>query len=199
MGADTAIGAQGFGAGLSSVGAYYNAQGQKTALNSTADIADVNSKIANMSAQSALLSGQREEQAVDLNTAKIKATQKTAFAANGIDLSSQTPVNVLTTTDVVGRIDANTVAANALRTAFGYQTQSLSYSNQASGARTAASGISPDLAATTSLVGSAGRVADSWYKLNKVGAFDNSTTYGPQNDIMSKVFGQHNLVSDALY
>lgn len=211
MSADTAIGTQGFGAGMSAVGAYYNAsssrytaEGQKTALGASADVAEVNAKIADMSAQSALLTGQKEEQAVNLNTAKIKATQKTAFAANGVDLNSTSVNSVLTTTDVVGKVDANTVAANALRSAFGYQTQALSFRNQAIGARATAKGISPGfspgMALTTSLVGSAGKVAGSWYSLNKAGAFDASKPdMGPQNDVFSRIFGQHNLASDALY
>lgn len=202
MGAETSLAMQGFGAGASATGAYFQAQGQKSTLNAQAHIDDVNSTLADMSAQSALLSGQREEQAVDLNTAKIKAGQKTAMAANGIDLSEGTPVAVLTGTDVLGKVDAATVAANAMRTAFGYQSQSVSYKNQAIGARASAGAISPFFAAAGSLVGSAGKVADSWYKFNKEGAFNPSpstSSYGPQNDTFSRIFGQHNLVSDALY
>lgn len=200
MSADFAMAAQGFGAGMSTVGSYYSALGQKNNLNSQARIDDINAKMADMSAQSALLAGQREEQAVRLNTAKLKAAQKTAFAANGIDLSSDSPVSVLTSTDVLGETDANTVAANALRTAFGYQAQSVSYKNKAIGERASAKGINPFSSAFGTFATSAGRVADSWYSLRKEGAFDRSDgPIGPQNDWFARNFGQHNLVSDALY
>lgn len=201
MTADVAIASQGFGAGMSSVGAFYNAQGQKNTLKSQARIDDLNAKMADMSAQSALLAGQREEQAVRLNTAKLKSAQKTAFAANGIDLSEGSPVTVLTSTDVLGETDANTVAANAMRTAFGYQAQSVNYKNKALGERAEAGAISPWSSAAGTFLSSAGKVAESWYTLKKDGAFSDNRmgTYGPQNDFFARNFGQHNLVSDALY
>lgn len=201
MGGEAALGLQGFGAGMSSVGAYYNAKGQKSTLKTQAYIDDLNANLADMSAQSALLSGQREEQSVRLNTSQIKAKQKTAFNANGIDANSDTVNRVLTTTDVLGEVDANTVAANALKTAFGYQSQATSFRNQAIGKRSSAKSINPIFSATTSLIGSAGKVADSWYKLDPAGAFAKgaSSDYGPQNDRFAKNFGQHNLVSDALF
>jgi len=199
MGGETALGMQGFGVGYSAVGAYFDAKGQKSTLNSMAHIDDVNAKLEEMSAQSALLSGQRQEQSVKLNTAQIKSSQKTAMAANGIDLSSETPVNVLTSTDVVGEVDAATVAANAMRTAFGYRQQGLNFSNRARSERAQASAISPVMSGLTSLISGAGTVSDSWYKLKKEGAFDKKTeTYGPQSDWLSRQVGD-NLVSRALY
>lgn len=202
MAADAAIATQGFGAGMSSVGAFFNAQGQKTTLNSQARIDDLNSRMADMSAQSALLAGQRDEQRVRLNTSDIKAKQKVAFAANGVDLSQGSPVSVLTTTDVIGETDANAAAANALAKAFGYQTQSVNYKNKAIGARAQASGINPFATGASTFLSSAGKVAESWYTLKKDGAFSDTPsmgTYGPQNDFFARNFGQHNLVSDALF
>lgn len=202
MGGEAALGMQGFGAGMSTVGAYYNAVGQKSTLNAQAHIDDVNSKISDMSTQSAILSGQREEQKVKLNTAQIKSSQKTAMAANGIDLSSTTPVAVLTSTDTLGEIDAATVSANAMRTAFGYQTQSLNFQNKARGERATAKGINPWMSAAGTAIAGASTVSQSWYSLKKEGAFDtkpSSSDVGPQNDWFARNFGQHNLVSDALY
>lgn len=200
MSGETAtLGMQGFGAGASTVGAYFNAQGQKSTLNTQADLADINSKLADMSAQSALLAGQRQEQAVDLNTANIKSKQKVAFNANGIDANSDTVNRVITSTDVLGSVDAATVAANAMRTAFGYQTQSVNYKNQAIGERATAGAINPFFTAAGTLVTDAGSVAQSWYKFKKDGAFSQTGPIGPQNDIASQYFGQHNLVSDALF
>lgn len=202
MGGEAALGMQAFGVGASSVGAYYNAVGQKTALNAQANLDETNAKLAEMSAQSALLTGQRQEQAVKLNTAQIKSSQRTAMAANGIDLSSTTPVAVLTSTDTVGEVDAATVAANASRAAFGYRAQGVDYTNRALLARSSAKSISPWFSAAGTLISGASTVADTWYKLKKEGAFDTKPSmgsYGPQNDWFARNFGQHNLVSDALY
>lgn len=202
MGGSTALAMQGFGVGAQTVGAFYNAKGQKTALSAQAAIDETNARLADMSAQSALLTGQRQEQSVKLTAAQVKSSQRAAQAANGIDLSSTTPVAVRTSTDVLGEVDAATVAANAMRTAFGYQSTALNFRNKAIGERASAKAISPWFSAAGSLVSGASTVADSWYKLKKEGAFDTKTSlsgYGPRNDWFARNFGQHNLVSDALY
>lgn len=202
MGAETSLAMQGFGVGAQATGAYFQAQGQKSTLNAQAHIDDVNAALADMSAQSALLSGQREEQASNLDIAQLKSTQKASMAANGIDLGSTTAVNVLTSTDVIGQWKASTIAANAMRRAFGYQTTGLGYTNDALDKRATAGAINPFFNVAGSLVSGAGKVADSWYKFKKEGAFDpktGSSKYGPQNDLFARNFGQHNLVSDALY
>lgn len=201
MSGDFALGAQGFGAGQSALGAYFNASGQKTTLNAQANLDDTNAKLQEMTAQSALLSGQRQEQASDIKYANIKSAQKTAFAANGIDLNSTTPLNVLTGTDAVKEVDAATIAANAGRAAFGARETGLSYSNKARGERAQADSISPFMSATGSIISSAGTVASSWYQLKKNGAFDtpdkkDGTT--PTPDWLTRQIGD-NLVSRTLY
>lgn len=204
MGAEGALAMQGFGVGTSTMGAFFNAQGQRSSLKSEAAIAELNAKMADMSSQTALLSGQRQEQAVKLNAAQIKSAQRTSMAANGVDLGSTTAVNILTSTDVLSEVDAATVSANAARSAFGYQTQALNFRNKARSATATAKGINPLLAAGGTLLAGAGTVAQSWYKLDQQGAFDKpsstgSSNIGPQNDLFARMFGQHNLVSDALY
>ena len=201
MSGDLALGAQGFGAGQSAVGAYFNAQGQKSTLNAQADIDDINAKLQEMTAQSDLLQGQRQEQASYISYANIKSSQKTAFAANGIDLNSSTPLNVLTSTDTLKEVDAATIAANATRSAFGARQTGLSFSNKAAGERLQAGAINPFMSATGSIISSAGTVADSWYKLKKEGAFDtpdkkDGTT--PTPDWLTRQIGD-NLVSRTLF
>lgn len=170
--AAASIALQAFGAGSSAVGSFYSARNAKTALTYQAQIADINAQIADLGARSELLRGQREEQRVRLNTAGLKGRQRASLAASGVDLGSQSAVNILTSTDVMGEIDANTVAANAVRSAWGYQTQAMNQRNEATTKRATASAISPVLAAGTSLLNDAGRVASSWYTLNKAGAFN---------------------------
>lgn len=198
---DIALGAQSFGAGQATVGAYFNASGQKSTLNAQANIDDINARLMEMTAQSELLSGQRQEQASNINYANLKSSQKTAFAANGIDLNSATPLNVLTGTDVVKEVDAATIAANATRSAFGARQTGLTYSNRARGARAQADAISPFMSATSSLLSSASTVASSWYQLKKNGAFDtpdkkDGTT--PTADWLTRQIGD-NLVSRTLF
>ncbi len=193
------LGLQGFGVGASTVGAYYSAQSQKSSLNASANLADINAKISEMGAQAAILSGQQEEQQSRLNTARIKSSQRVAMAANGIDLSSTSAAAVLTSTDTLGEIEVNNIVANASRAAFGYRVQGVGSQNEALIKRSNAKAIKPFMAATDTLFNTATTVSSSWYNMNKAGTIKSSNNYGPQNDMFSRTLGQHNLLSDALY
>lgn len=163
------LGAQGAGLGLSALAAFQGAQSSKLTLQGTADIADINARMLESTAQSTLLTGQREEQKSRIATANLKGKQRAALAANGVDLGVGSAENVLTTIDVMGEVDANTIAANAVMSAWGYRTQAVNETNKARSARTAASAISPESAAFTSLIGGSGQVASSWYQFKKAG------------------------------
>lgn len=170
--ATTSIALMGFGAANNVAGSYFSAKNTKTALGFQSQIADVNAQISELGARSELRKGQREEQRVRLNTAQLKGRQRTSLAANGIDLGSQTATNILTTTDVMGEIDADTVASNAVRSAWGYRTQGQNFTNEARTKRATASTINPGMTATTTLLTEAGRVGTAVYSMDKAGAFD---------------------------
>lgn len=172
------------GGAMGAVGSYFSARQQKTALNAQAAIADQNARIAELGAQSELARGQREEQSSRLKTGQLKSSQRASMAANGVDLGSDTATNILTSTDTMGDIDANTIASNAVRSAWGYRTQATNAQNEALMKRATAGGINPLASAATSLIGSAAQVAGSWYSLNKAGALDEAKA---------------NLTSDPIY
>lgn len=153
-------------------GSYFSARGQRAALRYQAEIADINARLSELGAQSALRRGQREEQGVRLRTARLKSSQRVALAANGIDLGQGSAQEILNTTDVMGEIDANTVAANAVRDAWGYRTQGVNYQNEALMKRATASAISPIGAAAGTLLGEAGSVSKTWYAMDKAGMLD---------------------------
>jgi hypothetical protein len=176
------LGMQGAGALTSAVGAYYGAKVQKSNLAAQADMADLNARMAETGAEMELMRGQRMEQGAMLRTAQIKSSQRASMAANGVDLGSDTAVNVLTSTDTMGQIDANTIAANAVRSAWGYRTQATNYQNQALIQRASANSINPGMSAMSSLLGSAGQVASSWYAMNKVGALTSDVANANRTD-----------------
>ena len=151
-------------------GAYYGAKSQKLALGFQADMDDINASLSETAAQRAVMAGQREEQSSRLNTANIKSKQRVAMAAGGIDLGEGSALNVLTGTDLMGEVDAKTIAQNAVTTAWGYRTQAVNDKISGMMKRSAAKGINPAMSAATSLLGSATKVAGSWYGMNKVGA-----------------------------
>ena len=98
-----------------------------------------------------------------------------------MDLGEGSAARVLATTDIMGQIDANTIAANATRTAWGYRTQGTNFKNEASMKRSAAGGMNPGLAAGTTLLTGANAVASNWYMLQKQGAFHRNS-FGPVLD-----------------
>lgn len=159
------------GAISSTVGSFYSAQSQKSALNAQADLADINSRVAELSAQSQLDQGNQQVAQASLAAGQLKSRQRTSLAANGVDLGQGSAAEIQASTDVMKDTDINTIKANAVRNAWGTRTQSVNYQNQANIARTNASSLSPASSAFSSLMTSAGSVASSWYMMDKIGAF----------------------------
>lgn len=147
------------GVASSAIGAYASAAGTRA----QASIDDTNARLSELGAQAALLQGQHQEQVSRINTAELKSGQRVGFAAHGVDLGSDSAQRALTTTDLLGEVDANTAHANAIRAAFGYRTQALNSEMAAAGKRA----INPVAAGFSTLVGGGAQVARSWYTLNK--------------------------------
>lgn len=174
----SSIAMMGIGAASSTVGAYYSAAGQKSSLGFAAGIADLNARAAEQGAQVTLQGGERQYQSSRLSTAALKGKQRAGLAANGVDLGVGSAVSILTTTDVMGEIDANTIQANAVRQAWGYRTQATAYENEAMMKRASASAINPGMAAFTTMLTEGSKVAGAYAGLSKAGAFDKSPMGG---------------------
>jgi hypothetical protein len=179
----------GAGVAMQTIGARASAIGQQNALNGNADLADINARLAELGAQSTMLAGTRQAGSILLKGGQVKSSQRANMAANGIDLGSDTATNVLTSTDVMKEVDADTAMANAVRQAWGYRTQATNFQNDALIKRSLASAINPNQIAMATFLDGAGKVASSWYSLNKVGAIqsgsgsariiDNSSAWSP--------------------
>lgn len=164
------VATQAIGAVTSAVGAGFGAASDKMSLKLDARLSEINSEIEADNARYALEAGQKEEQGYDLKAAQIKSSQRAAMAANNVDLSAGSALAEQVSADYIAATDRKQIRLNAIREAAGYRTQASNYKIDALMKRAAASGISPLLAGVSSLVGSAGKVADSWYTLDKVGA-----------------------------
>ncbi|WP_323030245.1 hypothetical protein [Castellaniella sp.] len=176
---------QGGGAIASTADSFFGAATQKATLGGQAAVAEANARIfesnahlAELSAQSALSQGQQQVAALTMKAGRTKSAQRAALAANGVDVGEGSAAEIQASTDILKEIDANTITANAVRTAWGYRTQGMNMLTQASNSRidalslgATAGAISPVGSAATSLLGSAGAVADSWYRYSK-GAVD---------------------------
>lgn len=119
------------GIGLGAIGSYYQQKTNNAYLKYQASMNRINAQLANMSAESALRAGEKQQQQIMTKTSKLKGAQKAAYGAAGIDLSSRSVQNVLNETDYMGEVDKNQAAANALSNAWGYRLQATNYLNNA--------------------------------------------------------------------
>lgn len=156
----------------------YQAESLALSAQHTKFVADTNSRIAELGAQSALIQGQRQVGALRLRQGKIKGAQRAAMAANGIDLGVGSAVEVAASTDLMAEIDANTIEANAIQSAWGYRTQgaaqqlaantqSANLLAESNSARFAADQISPMTAGASSLMSGAQAVSREWYRYQR--------------------------------
>lgn len=168
--ATVAVAMSAAGAVNGAISAGANARAQARQLAFEADMSDLNARMAETAAQRTLEAGGREAQRSRMQTAALKGRQRAAMAANGLALDEGSPLNVLTATDYIGEMDANTIEANAIAAAWGQRVDATNQRGAATRSRAAAGTINPTAATASSLIGSAGQVASSWYSLGKTGA-----------------------------
>ncbi len=148
-------------------GSYYSAKSQASSLQFQSDIAGINARVAELGAQSELMKGERYVGVLTMRAGRVKSSQRAAMAANGIDLGEGNAAEVQASTDIMKEIDSNTLQANAVRSAWGYRTRSVNYQNEAVLRSATADTISPFASAATSMLGSAGGVANTWYNYQR--------------------------------
>ena len=173
------------GAATSAVGSYFSAATQKENLRGQAAMAEINARISEMGAQSALMQGQHETARLTLNAGQLKGRQRAALAASGVAMGEGSAREIQASADILKDIDKNTIMANAVSQAWGQRMQAVNYQNEGLFARANAKGIKPFASAATSLLGSATQVASSWYQFKNTGAFgqgpapvEDRSTYG---------------------
>lgn len=165
-----AVAAQAAGALATSYGTYQQKKGERYAMEAQAQVADNNKQIATWQAEDAITRGQSEVQRQGLKVAALKGTQRASLAARGLDLGEGSALDILTDTDFMGKIDANTLEDNAGKEAWAYRTQASNYGSDAAILRQGAGNINPGRSASASLLTGAGKVASSWYTLSEKGA-----------------------------
>lgn len=171
------------GAGLQASSAYSSSQASKAAYNAQAQIAANNAQLAEWQAEDAIARGEQSASDQGLKTNQLKGTQRSRLAASGVDLGVGSAVQILTDTDYFGEIDRARITDNAAREAWGYRTQGADYQANASLLRNRAASESPFLAASTSLLSSAGRVAGSWYGKGDSGSLGDGLGQGDRRKI----------------
>jgi hypothetical protein len=165
MGIETALNPfQLAGAGLQLSGAYGSSKASKAAYEQQAQVARNNAQLAEWQAQDALTRGQRAASAVRMKGAQLKGTQRATMAANGVDLGVGSALRILADTDYLAGMDAGTALDNAAREAWAIRNQAAGFTAESNLLQSRADAEKPWMAAATSLLGSATRVAPQWYR-----------------------------------
>jgi hypothetical protein len=156
-----------FGTINSAVGTYYQTQAKASALQHQAEMAEINARISERSAQSAMLAGQKQIGQLGLKAGKLKSAQKVSLAANGVVVGSGSAAEILASTDLLKEIDANQIWQNTVQKAWSIRTQGTNQYVSSLTAKAAADSLSPFGAAGGTLLSGVGDVATNWYALNK--------------------------------
>jgi hypothetical protein len=156
------------GMAMSAVSAMQGSQANKDAANTQAGVSRNNAQIAEWQAQDAILRGSRSASVSRMRSNQLKGTQRAAMAANGVDLGQGSALQILSDTDYFGEIDALTIKDNAAKEAWALRNQAGGFTAEANLMQSRADKEKPWLAAGTSLLGSAGKVASSWYSPGSV-------------------------------
>lgn len=166
------------GLGLSTMAAYNQSKASKAAYEYQAAVANNNATLDEYKARDAIMRGQSAEIAQRMKTAGLKGTQRASLAARGLDLGEGSAADILASTDYMGETDALTIRDNASREAWGYRVRGSNSSADAGmyGARSRAE--SSGMAAATSLLTGAGKVAGSWYRYRN----EANRKYNPGSD-----------------
>ena len=158
--------------------AYYGAKAQQYQLDSQAmslqfqkDIAGINARQAEFTAQNILRAGEQQAGAVTMKYGKAKGSQRAAMAASGGVIGEGSYQAVEATNDLMKEIDVLTINANTVRSAENARTQSQNFKTQASmygisanNASASSSTINPYAAAGTSMLTSATSIASTIYR-----------------------------------
>ncbi|MBF0143635.1 MAG: hypothetical protein HQL59_09305 [Magnetococcales bacterium] len=151
---------------LSAAGALQQGRAAKAQGEYQAAVSRNNQQLAEWQAEDSEARGRQEERRHRLQISQLAGRQRATMAGSGLALEGGTPLDLLSDTAQWGELDALTIRSNAARAAWGHRIEA---SNQgaeagfqlAAGRSAAQAGIT---AAGTSLLGSAGTVADMWYR-----------------------------------
>ncbi len=97
-----------------------------------ARVSENNAELSRRLAGDARRRGRIEEQRTRLEAARVKGRQAAALAAQGVDTSSGSPLQVLGDTASQGALDALQIRANAEREAFQHMLRRSDFTNEAS-------------------------------------------------------------------
>lgn len=152
------------GAVFSAYSAYSQSQASKAAYNYQAAVNNNNAKIAEWNAQDVARRGEQDLIDQRRKTAAVMGSQRATLAGRGIDLSEGSALNILSDTAYLGEQDAITVKDNTAKNVWAAKVQASNESANAGLMQMKADNENPWVSGAGSLLTSAGKVSDAWYK-----------------------------------
>jgi len=118
--------------GISSAfAAYAQADSIKSNLQFQSDMAKINARMAENTAQSIMDAGKSQNAASTMKYGQMAATQKASQGARGVAMGEGSAAEEIASTNIIKEIDSNTINANTVRAAWSARTQGVNASNQA--------------------------------------------------------------------
>jgi hypothetical protein len=148
---------------VSAAGAYQQAQSQKAMLGAQAQQATHDAELSEAQARRESERGDRTAQQMGAQLADVKGKQAASLAASGVDISFGSAKATQEQTDYYGMQDQSTIARNATDADYALRDRARWGRAGATFTQGRANAISPEFAAGSSLLSSAGSVASKWY------------------------------------
>ena len=166
----------------------YQSQSQSMTMQFQKDMATINAGLAENDAQQILLAGEREAGQISRRYGRAKSANRASMAARGVQLGEGSTAEVEASIELAKQQDMLTINANRVRAAESARMQRTNYQTQASMLGVSASNvagmgemsasnlmrsadtINPYANMFSSLLGSAGTVASTWYRDNELAA-----------------------------
>lgn len=161
------LGLAGLGMMASANAAKASAKATQISLEFQSKMDAINARLAESNYQATMIAGETQIANLTMKTGALKSSQRASMAANGIDLGSDSAINILTSTDLMGEIDKNQLHSNIIRNAWGYKTQEANFNSSSTMKSAQAEGINPHTSYNASLLSNVGSVAMNWYSMSK--------------------------------
>lgn len=173
-----AIGAVAAVAGVASgivggISSYQQGKAQQAQAEYQAKVAEDNARIAQQNASNVRQEGIEESRMQRMKTLQTVSSQQTSMAANGLDISQGTPLDLIEDTATMGELDALTTQYNSETKAQAYEQQANNFNNQANldriaGRNAMQAGKMNALSSGLNTVSSLGKsVSDYWWGFAK--------------------------------
>lgn len=123
-----------FGFGAQALSQFGNAYSQSRGIKAQAayqrNVAEINSKLADLKGEDALQRGEDAARDYKKQVNRMIGSQRAAFAAQGVDVGYGSAADIQADTATQGELDILTIRSNAFREAWGYKVEANNYTAQ---------------------------------------------------------------------